>query len=299
MSGVTGNDKIQSRKDFKKIVKYAENLIKDFPGFISVEPTGSYNSDKEKTNFGDVDLITFIDGNIYDNDKKKIKANLTKYFTFKPNNIVVPFISPKYKGRRYYNSGEIITISLKIPNSSIEAAQVDFIIAMDINETKFKKDFLDMPADKQGLILGATKVALLEFNEEKILNSLDINRPLLENNQEIEFNCSSKEIQLRKVTYNPKLLEIGEFKTLKQEVLWTSRRWEDLQIILYKLDLSLSFNELIEEIRNTFILDRSLRRLKGVFKSMVSIKSGEVGKEKGINKQKSLDIIEKLTLKNI
>ena len=299
MSGVTGNNKIQSRKDFKEIVKCAEDLIEGFPGFVSVEPTGSYNSDKEKTSFGDVDLITFIDGKIYNNDKKKIKVNLAKYFTSKTDDVVVSFISPKYKGRRYYNSGEIITISLKVPNSSIEAAQVDFMIAMDADETKFKKDFLDMPAAKQGLVLGATKVALLEFNGKKILSVLNINKPSLENNQEIEFNCSSKEIQLRKITYDSDLLAVGEFKTLKQEVIWTSRRWEDLQIILYKLDLSLNFNQLVEEIRNIFILNRSLRRLKGVFKSMVSIKSGEVGKEKGINKQKSLDVIEKLTLKNI
>jgi len=299
MSGVTGNDKIQSRKDFREILKTAKEIISDFPGFVSIEPTGSYNSDKKKTKFGDIDLITHIDGSLYDNDKKKIKSALAKHFVSQSDKLIVPFVSEKYAGKRYYNSGEIITISLNVPNPSIQACQVDYMIAMDASETRFKKDFLDMPAAKQGIVLGATKVAMIEFNANKILKDLKIKKPELEKNMEIEFNCSSKEIQLRKITYDPDKLKNKEYKTIKQEVIWTSRNWNDLQIILYKLDLSLSFDKLLKQIKSTFKLARSLRRLQGVFKSMVSIKSGEAGKQKGIDKQKALDKVEKLMLENI
>ena len=298
MSGVTGNEKIQSRANFREILKTAKQVISGFPGFISIQPTGSYNSDKKKTTFGDMDLITHIDGSLYNNDKKKIKSELAKYFKAMPDSIIAPFQSEKYMGRKYYNSGEIITVSLNVPNPSILACQVDFMIAMDAAETKFKKDFLDMPAAKQGIVLGAAKVALLEFNKNKILRDLNIKEPILEKNQEIEFNISSKEIQLRKITYNIDLLKKKEYKTIKQEIIWTSRSWENVEKILYKLDLSLSFEKLVKQIKKTFKLTRSLRRLQGVFKSMVSIKSGEVGKKKGIDKQKALDTVSKMMLES-
>lgn len=295
MSGVTGNPPIQGRKNFKEIYKEAINLISSFPGFKDACITGSYNSDKKKTTFGDMDIIVHIEGN----DKKKIKSALAKHFKVMPDSIIAPFVSDKYMGKKYYNSGEIITISLNVENPSIQACQVDYMIAMDAAETKFKSSFLDMPAAKQGIVLGATKVALLEFNRNKILRDLKIKEPKLEKNQEIEFNCSSKEIQLRQITYDEYKLKKGEYKTIKQEVIWISRNWEDIEKILYKLDLTLSFEKLVKQIKTTFKKARSLRRLQGVFKSMVSIKSGEVGKEKGAYKQKALDTVSKLMLENI
>ena len=60
MSGSTGADRIQSREHFKKFLVSYENLIKKFPGFVSIEPSGSYNSNPNKTEFGDIDLITHI-----------------------------------------------------------------------------------------------------------------------------------------------------------------------------------------------------------------------------------------------
>ena len=298
MSGVTGDNKIQSRKDFREILKSVKDTINDFPGFISVDPTGSYNSDKKKTQFGDMDLICYINGSLYDNDKKKIKKELAKFFTDKPDSIITAFSSEKYAVRRYYNSGEIITVSYKVKNPSIQSAQVDFMIAMDATETRFKKDFLDMPAAKQGMVLGAAKIALIEFNKDKILRDLKIKEPTLDKNQEIEFNISSKQIQLRLITYDADKLRKKEYKTIKQEIIWTSTNWSDVEVILYRLDLSLPFSKLVKQVKTTFKLARSLRRLQGVFKSMVSVKSGEVGKEKGRSKQKALDIVSKLMLEN-
>jgi len=294
MSGVTGNNKIQSRKDFREILKYAKTIIKDFPGFVSVEPTGSYNSDKKKTTFGDMDLITHIDGGIYDNDKKKIKSALAKYFKQMPDSIIAPFVSAKYMGRKYYNSGEIITISLQVPNPSIQACQVDFMIAMDETETKFKKDFLDMPAAKQGIVLGLVKTALIEQTPNAVFKRLGIRNAdtnkIDKKVQEYEFNLSSTEIQLRLVTY----VEPGSFKQKNREIVWRSRDWDKLQVILKDFDLGLSFDKLIAQAKKVLKKTRSTRRMAGVFKSMISIKSGEVGKQKGIDKQKALDKVAKL-----
>jgi len=293
MSGVTGNNKIQSRKDFREILKTAREVISGFPGFVSIEPTGSYNSDKKKTTFGDMDLITHIDGSLYENDKKKIKAALAKYFTVITDKTIVPFVSAKYAGKRYYNSGEIITISLKVQNPSIQACQVDYMIAMDATETKFKKDFLDMPAAKQGIVLGLVKTTLVEQTPNSVFKRLGIKadtKDIDKKIQEYEFNLSSTEIQLRLVTYDAP----GSFKQKKREIIWKSRDWDKLQVILKDFDLGLSFDKLIAQAKKILSKTRSTKRMAGVFKSMISIKSGEVGKEKGINKQKALDKVAKL-----
>jgi len=293
MSGVTGNDKIQSRKDFREILKTAKEVIKDFPGFVSIEPTGSYNSDKKKTTFGDIDLITHIDGSLYDNDKKKIKSALAKHFVAQSDRTIVPFVSPKYAGKRYYNSGEIITISLNVDNPSIMVCQVDYMIAMDASETRFKKDFLDMPAAKQGIVLGLVKTALIEQQPKAVLKRLGIKFDLDSMDkkiQELEFNLSSKEIQLRLVTYD----KPGSFKQAKREIIWTSRDFDKLQAILPAFDLGLSFDKLVAQAKKTLKKTRSANRMAGVFRSMISIKSGEVGKQKGIDKQKALDKVQKL-----
>ncbi len=292
MSGVTGNQKIKSRKDFREILKEYKKIIEGFPGFKSLDTSGSYNSDKSKKSFGDIDLIVHIDGHLYEDDKKKIKASLSKYLTSYPDSIIMPFASEKYYGKRYYNSGEIITVSFKHSSPNINACQIDNIIAMDSTEAKFKKDFLDMPAEKQGLVLGLIKTALVEQRPSSVFKRLGIkeNPKELLPNQEYEFNLSSKEIQLRKVTYD----KPGSYKQISREIVWTSRDWGVLQKILKDFDLSLSFEKLIKQAKDKLKKTRSTKRMAGVFKSMISIKSGEVGTEKAAKKQKALDKVQRI-----
>ena len=63
MSGSTGADRIQSREHFKKFLASYEKVVKQFPGFVSIKPSGSYNSNLSKQDFGDIDLITHIESN--------------------------------------------------------------------------------------------------------------------------------------------------------------------------------------------------------------------------------------------
>jgi hypothetical protein len=108
----------------------------------------------------------------------------------------------------------------------------------------------------------------------------------LEENQEYEFNLSSVELQLRKVTY-----ESGTFKQADREILWTSRSFEDLQKLLYQYDLSLPFDKLLSQSKQILKNPRSNARMQGVFGSMISVKSGEVGTPKGAEKTAALDQI--------
>jgi hypothetical protein len=288
MSGVSGNERVSSRQNFDYIVKEYTKLISGFPGFNGLSPSGSYNSNKSKTTFGDIDLIVHIDGSLYDNDKAVLKKRLAEFLTSKDNDTITPFQSEKYKGKRFYNSGEIITVSYQSPNKDIPAAQVDNVIVLDSDEAEFKTNFLDFPAEKQGLILGLVKVISLEEKIDSIAKRMGIsNIEELEENQEYSFNLSSVELQLRKVTY-----EAGSFKEKTREIVWKNNGWQAVVKLLKSYDLSLSFDDLLATIKKKLKNPRSGKRITGVFKSMISVKSGEVGTEKGQNKT---DAIQKVS----
>jgi hypothetical protein len=135
------------------------------------------------------------------------------------------------------------------------------------------------------LILGLVKVATIETDPAILFKKLGINvSGQLEENQEYEFNLSSVELQLRKVTYEP-----GTFKQADREILWTSRSFEDLQKLLYQFDLDLPFDQLLAQSKQVLKNPRSNNRMQGVFGSMISVKSGEVGTAKGAEKTSALD----------
>lgn len=283
MSGVTGDNNIKSRKEFDYVFKEYLKIIKEFPGFINLNISGSYNSNKNKTIFGDMDLILTVDESLY-LTKIEVKKALIKFLLSKPENIITPF-NGKYSGKRYYNSGELISISYKAPLAKY-SYQINNIISLNDNETQFKLKFLNLSASKQGIILAAVKVALIGQNSNRIFSSLNINPPKLKKDQELEFNLSNKEIQLRKITYYS-----NTFKEKNREIIWKSTNWNDLEKILYSLDLSLTFKELVKETRRVFSNERCIRRIPGVFSSMISVKSGEKGKPKGFEKEKSIELV--------
>ena len=93
---------------------------------------------------------------------------MQKYLESRPQAEILPFTSEKYTGKRSYNSGEIISI-LYPQVGHDRAVQIDNIIALDRDETVFKKNFLDMPAENQGLIIGLVKTAIQEATKKKML----------------------------------------------------------------------------------------------------------------------------------
>jgi hypothetical protein len=267
MSGVTGANRIASRADFKQFLKSYEQVLRKFPGFVSIQPSGSYNSNPNKQDFGDIDLITHIQSDL---PKAEVKKQLAGYLTALPDTVIVPFSSPKYVGKRHYNSGEIITVRYQDPELGY-SVQIDNIIAMDEAEAAYKKGFLDYPAEVQGLILGLVKATELEPN------------------QEYEFNASPVELQLRKVTYEP-----GTYTQTDREIVWHSANIEDLKRILYQYNIDTSFEDLLQQAQHTLKSSRSRTRVAGVFKSMISVKSGEVGTPKGDVKQAAIDTIDRV-----
>ena len=289
MSGVTGSERIKSRKSYNKILESYKGILKDFPGFVSVSPSGSFNSNLKKKTFGDMDLIFEIRGGVYNYDKKLTKLKLIEYLKSYSDKIIVPFTSEKYKGKRHYNSGEIVTVNYKIPSSTIAPCQIDNIIAMTEDEANFKTKFLDIPAEKQGLILGLIKTFTVEKELSKVFD-VESNSDIfnLKENEEFEYSLSSSELQLRKITYKS-----GTFEQENREIVWRSNSWfyvlELLRILGYNIDCS--FEELLNKAKKQIKYERSFKRIKGIFNSMISIKSGEVGTEKAQSKQEAIDKI--------
>ena len=277
MSGVTGADRVRLRSDFEQFVNSYKKLIEQFPGFATMSISGSYNSDKNKQDFGDIDLVEHINS---DKSKKMLKKDLQGFFLQQPLSVIVPFSSEKYQGRRSYNSGEIVTVRYYDATLGY-SVQIDNIIALDALEAEFKQKFLDFPATKQGIILGLVKTAAEETPPKTLfkLLEIDVDPHDLNLNQDYEFNLSSSELQLRKVTYVP-----GSFQQESRIVKWTSRNIQHLEKLLYQYDLSQDFTTLLAQSKLILRNTRSYQRVTGVFTSMVSVKSGEVGTKKGDEK---------------
>ena len=93
--------------------------------------------------------------------------------------------------------------------------------------------------------------------------------------------CSK--LELRLVHYIP-----GTTKQIQHDIYWTSQNWNDVKTLLSKYDLNKSFDQLLLDVKGTIVNPRSAKRIMGLFKSMVTVKSGEVGTPKGANKEKAL-----------
>ena len=284
MSGSTGAERIKSRSDYLQFIKSYKILLKDFNGIVNIVPSGSFNSDSDKTTFGDIDLI--VEFNTKET-KQDIKKRLRDFLFRLPSSIICGFTSEKYNGARCLNTGEILTI--RYYDKELEySVQLDNIISLSDKETGFKLKFLNIPAEKQGLIIGLVKVALLESKID-LFKLLGINVPELEINQEYEFNISTIELQLRKVTYQP-----NTFIQIKKEVVWVSKDFYTVNNLLYQYNLETNFLDLFKQVKNTLVNPRSSNRIKGLFNSMVTIKSGEQNTQKAITKQLALDLINTL-----
>jgi hypothetical protein len=109
MSGVAGGNRILKQDVQATFNKYIDEVLKNIPGFKKASLSGSVKAGS-KADFGDLDIITWFEGE----DKKEVKQRIIDAITKLPNNIIVPFKSEKYTGRRYYNSGELISVLFPI-----------------------------------------------------------------------------------------------------------------------------------------------------------------------------------------
>ena len=280
MSGVAGGNRIKREDVQDTFNDYIKLVLRKIPGFINATLSGSIKTGA-KADFGDLDIIVSFEGN----NKQEVKQRIIDSVTFLPSSIIVPFKSPKYTGRRYYNSGELISVLFPITGKPGEYIQVDNIIALSEEEHNFKNMFLDLPAEKQGLLIGLVKTVLLEEDSKSVFRRLSIsNLPPLQKGEEYEFNLSSVNLSLRKV-------KLENFKEVSREIIWGSADWNLVERLLQNYNLDSTFEELLNEITNKLKNPRSKKRVAGIFRGMVSVKSGEIGTPKGANKERAIKLV--------
>ena len=278
MSGVAGGNRIQKADVQATFNKYIDQVLKTIPGFKKASLSGSVKAGS-KADYGDLDLVIWFEGD----DKREVKQRIIDAINKLPSDVIVPFKSEKYTGRKYYNSGELISVLFPIEGKQDEYIQVDNIIALTEEEHTFKESFLDLPAEKQGLLIGLAKVILIEQNPEEVFRRMGItNVPKLAKDEEFEFNLSSVKLTLRKV-------KLDNFKEIAREDIWSSANWGQIKILFKGFNIDGSFEDLLDDIARKLTNPRSKNRIAGTFRSMVSVKSGEVGTPKGAGKEAALE----------
>lgn len=284
MSGSAGGNRVTRQAVQKTVDSYIQKVLQKFKSFKDAKISGSYNTGT-KEDFGDIDLIVTFEGT----DKKELKKQLVDFFNTIPDNTIVPFKSDKYKGKKSLSTGEIVTVLYPIEGMEDQFVQIDNMVSLSDEESTFKKSFLDYPAEIQGLLLGLTKIVLIEEDPQEVFKRLGIKDiPTLEKNQEFEFNLSSAGLTLRKVTLTP------EFKETAREEVWKSSNWQDVRNLLKNYDIDADFEKLLDNIVKQTKNERSRNRIKGIFKSMITVKSGEVGTPKGDKKTQSIEKVQDL-----
>jgi hypothetical protein len=276
-SGVAGGDRIPAKILNRVVDEYHKKVLSGYDKYISHTITGSAKAGK--VDYGDIDLIVTVVGE----DKKQAKKDFAAYLNTLPEDVIAKFRG-KYAGRRTYISGELVSTAY---NDNGAVYQIDNNISFDENESKYKTNFLDMPAEKQGLITGLVRITTTEENYQSVLRRMGIKTPPLKlQNERYEFAISGSKLSLRKVKLTP------NFKEISREEIWSSTNWNDVQKLLSAYDLNLDFLQLLEEVSQK-LSSNSKKRVKGLFNSLVSIKSGERGSQKGDHKQAMIDLVNK------
>ena len=281
MSGAAGGTRIK-KEDLKATIRdYRDNVLKPLGLDTSYTITG-VRSRPEKEIFGDIDVVVSFPGG----DKKELKQTLAKFIE-QVNKI--PEI-PQKNNKKYFIHGSIVSILYPISGKENEYVQIDNIVTASEDEGKFTYKMLDLPAQEQGLALGLVKAVFTELDQNQIdqlfkdLKITDIEKP--GEGEEYDFNLNPSELSL-------KIVKTG---TSEGKTIWKSNKFSDIKTVLSALGIDIEkdkFDTIVNKIKK-FKNRRSIDRLKGMYARNIRVGDAEVGLEKGIKKQQSLDAVSAL-----
>lgn len=280
MSGSIGGSRIKKECVIPTYLKYVNEILKNFPGYTSSHITGSYNTGLKKDH-GDIDLVVYIKGD----DIKRIKKEFKKYL----DSLDLPvFVSGKNVGKKSQMYGSIITCGYPIVGDENNYVQIDNVIVNSGESARFQKNFLDLDAAKQCLLIGLTRIIFPYVCYKLNLDIFDKLENISEN-QEYEFVLSTAGLSLRKVTLN------DEMKELDRKEVWRTDDWNYVEWLLSDFDINKTYDELLFDVDKFTKKDqRSRNRIIGIMKSMINIGPGEIGTEKSNYKQNSIKLIENI-----
>lgn len=279
MSGSAGGVTI-NKEDLKLTIRdYRENVLKPLNLHKSYNITGVRRR-PEKNVFGDIDIVISFPGG----DKKELKQKFAQHLEQIDK---IPTI-PHKKNLKYFIHGSIVTTLYPISNKPGQYVQIDNIITASEDEGKFTYSMLDLPAQEQGLALGLAKTIFTELNPiqlKQLFKDLNISQDieLPSEGEEYDFNLNTSELSLR-------IVPIGQNSGRE---IWKTTKFNDIKILLKSLGIDIEkdkFDDIIQVIKK-FKNRRSIDRLKGMFIRNIRVGDAEVGRDKGIAKQKSIDTV--------
>lgn len=274
MSGSIGGHRINRGDVQPTLDNYIEKVLKPFPGYQDCAITGSYNTGTKKDH-GDIDIVVYIDAKDIKALKKEFKAYLEKL----PDDITVPFALGKRKGDKAQMFGAIVTCGFPIAGTQ-DPVQIDNILVTTRSEARFQRSFLNLNAQKQGLLMGLVRVVLQQSDPKQILNHFELNNlPDPGPGQEYEFVLSSAGLSLRLVNLT------SDYKEVNRTEVWRSNNWDDVEWLLKDYDLDADYEDMIQTVAKRIKDDRSHRRIYGIMRSMIHVGPGEVGTPKGEAKE--------------
>ena len=169
MSGSIGGKRIKRAEVQPTLDNYIEKVLKGFPGFVSAQITGSYNAGT-RADHGDIDIAVHIKGN----DVKTVKKNFKAYLDSLSDDLTPKFVFGRNEGKKAQLYGSIVTCGFPINGRPEDYVQIDNIIVTNENEQRFQREFLDLDAAKQGLVMGLIRVILHHKNAAKILDHIGL-----------------------------------------------------------------------------------------------------------------------------
>lgn len=283
MSGSIGGSRIKRESVQSTFNNYVNEVLKGFPGFVKAEITGSYNAGI-KNDHGDLDLVILVRGF----DLKLVKKNFRNYINSISDRMPV-FSKGNHIGEVSQMYGSIVTCGWWIDEGD-DWVQIDNIIVLSEQDMEFQKEFLNLDAPKQALLMGLIRVILNKIDIYSLFDKTMLGKK--NEDQEYEFVLSSSGLSLRLITLNE------DCKELDRKEIWRTTDWNLVKTLTHGLiNLNDPYEQILNDIYSMFYNDdRSCRRIVGIMKSMIKVGPGEVGTPKGFGKENAIMMAEKMLL---
>lgn len=283
MSGSIGGSRIKRESVRSTFNNYVNEVLNGFPGFVKAEITGSYNAGI-KDDHGDLDLVILVRGF----DLKLVKKNFRNYINSISDRMPV-FSKGNHIGEVSQMYGSIVTCGWWIDEGD-DWVQVDNIIVLSEQDMEFQREFLNLDAPKQALLMGLIRVILNKIDIYSLFDKTTLGKK--NGDQEYEFVLSSSGLSLRLVTLNE------DYKELDRKEIWRITDWNLVKTLIRGLiNLNDPYEQILSDIYSMFYNDdRSCRRIVGIMKSMIKVGPGEVGTLKGFGKENAIMMAEKMLL---
>ena len=277
MSGSIGGNRIPRELVPSVLDSYEKTVLNTFGPYVKVAITGSYNAGTKKDH-GDLDLIILVKGM----DPKLLKRQFREHLD-RMEDVLPKFKSGHHQGKVSQMYGNIVTCGWWLPDGNY--VQVDNIITVSEADFEFQRNFLNLEASKQALLMGYVRCVLSKKSLGGFFDTRSLPKP--KKNQEYEFVLSSCGLSLRLVT-------LEDFKEVSRIEVWRTNEWSMVECLIRgAFRLKDSYEDILDSIARGFSDDeRSRRRIVGVMCSMINVGTAEVGTPKGEDKINAIKLAE-------